>query len=477
MKIRNIFYIVATILFATTLASCDNIIHPTHQKPKHETHKKPQKKLQKESQKELKKKPQEKPGQKIEETLPIKTTTNPEIKEKLDKVSGAGEAVVIKKALKLKVAVMLPLTGKNSQIGQSMLNSINMSLFDNDLEGKIELLIFDNKSNDNASKKAIQEIADQNIKLVIGPVFTNSIESISQIAAQNNIAVLSFSNNSELMNEKGIFLSGFSLEQEIDRISSYLIANNNLNFSVIAPNNQYGIRMVEILRKMVEMKDGNFVSSQFYIEQQEEFDQVAKKILNSYIISKEIKDYKQELAAIEDISERKERELEIVSDHKIYANTILIAESGNKVSKILRAIKENNKDGRNIKIIGTSNWDKDSISQNPNIDKALFAGPSNQYYDNFKQRYQQTYNQTPTKIDSIAYDVTSFVIELAGNINSERSIDHYIVNFNDRKGYKGINGLFRFLPNGLVERNLAVLQIKDKTIEVIDEDSSLFLKY
>lgn len=438
MTIKKIFSLVATILFALMLISCDQLVRPKY-RPQYQ-------------------KPE------------VQVTPDYGVKEK-------PEEVVKQRNQRLKVGVLLPLSGKNAKIGQSMLNSINMSLFDNDKSAGIELFIFDNKSSNFTSKKLMQQIADQNIKIVIGPIFTGAVESVIEIAKANDIAVISLSNNSDLINYDGIFLAGFSLEQEIDRITSYLINNGKINFSVIAPNNQYGARITKTLRKMTQMKDGNFISSQFYIKKQQNFNKIARKIYNSYIVSKEIDDYKEELEAIEDIEERKIRELEIVNDHKIYTDTVLIAESGSKVFKILNAIKDNDKDGRNLQIIGISHWDKDVIIENEDMNGALFAGPSNRYFDRFEEKYVNLYKSYPSKIDSIGYDVTAFVIGLVDEIEDEKSADYYIVNYNNKKGYKGINGLFRFLPNGLIERNLSVMEINSQYLDVVGSAPSRFLRY
>jgi ABC-type branched-subunit amino acid transport system substrate-binding protein len=323
----------------------------------------------------------------------------------------------------------------------------------------------------------MEEVVDKNIKLVVGPIFTNSVEAVSQIAIDNNIVIISFSNNSDLANHKGIFLAGFSPEQEIDRITSYLIDSGKSNFSIIAPNNQYGIRISKTLREMVEIKDANFVASQFYIRSKKDFSKIANNILRSYIVSKDVDQYKEELEQIEDKKEREARELEIISEHKIYVDTVLIADSSNKAGRIAKEIRDHNFDGRDIRIIGTSHWDKDLIFSNPNLSNSLFAGPNGKYYEKFKQKYQNVYKKDPIRISSIAYDVTAFVIDLVDDLKGKRPTSNAITFYNGKKGYRGIDGLFRFLPNGIAQRNLSVLQINNGSFRIIDRAQRRFLNY
>ena len=83
---------------------------------------------------------------------------------------------------KTKIALLLPLTGKYSNIGNELLNSAHLSLQENDNKKKIELVIFDSKGTEFGARKAIREIINQDIKIVIGPLFSTATESIIDIS-------------------------------------------------------------------------------------------------------------------------------------------------------------------------------------------------------------------------------------------------------------------------------------------------------
>ena len=378
---------------------------------------------------------------------------------------------------RFKIAILLPLSGKNKKIGQSILNAINISLFNNDRKSKIELIIFDNQSSKYKTKKAIKEIADNGIRIVIGPVFSSSVEAALKIAQENDISMISFSNNSDLMNKKGLFLAGFSLEQELERVISYMINNNRNNFSIIAPNNRYGVRMAKILRKITTAKDANFISSQFYLKNKKDFSKVTKTILNSYIAPVNMEDFQEELNLIEDEEERKLRELEIIAEHKIYTDTILIADNLTKSSQIVESLQNANIEGRNLQIIGTNHWNSNKAFLYPGLYGSVFSAPDNKYYNLFKEKYLNTYKEEPIRISSIGYDIAAFVIDLSYKIKKYNNINQQIVNYNKKRGFKGIDGAFRFLPNGLIQRNLAILEIVDREIITIDKSSGRFIKY
>ncbi|MBM5782596.1 MAG: hypothetical protein FJ368_04150, partial [Pelagibacterales bacterium] len=147
---------------------------------------------------------------------------------------------------KIKVALFLPLSGKNKDLGTHLFNAATMSLFDNDPNNNIELVPVDSKNIEQDIVKSFEEnIVKKGIKIVIGPVFTQSIEAIKPLVKNNQITVISFSNNQKLSNyinpNGGIFLAGTLIETQIEKIVSYCISQGKMNFAIVAPNNQYGL--------------------------------------------------------------------------------------------------------------------------------------------------------------------------------------------------------------------------------------------
>ena len=373
---------------------------------------------------------------------------------------------------KIKVALLLPLSGTHKELGTALLNAATLSLFDNDHKKEIELVIFDSKGTPFGAKDAIKDIILEDIKVIIGPVFSSSTEAIAEIVKNNNMTVLSFSNNMDLIEKQGIFLMGLSFEQQIEKIVDFALEKGKNNFSVIAPNNQYGLTISNILKQTVKNKDGNFITSQLYINTGSNLDSAVKRLVNSYIVSQ---------SAYENLEENVDRsEVIIDQEHKIYSDTILIAESGEALSKIAEKIKEYNTEERRFQIIGTSGWDKPSTVDDPNLQGGWFAGPDSRPYQKFENHYYQLYGQLPPRISSIAYDAVYVTTSLINQNKSKRSKDEILTSEDliyYQKGFQGMDGLFRFLPNGAVERNLSVLEVDQHQFNVIEEADNRFLKY
>ena len=107
---------------------------------------------------------------------------------------------------KIKVGVMLPLSGEHSEIGNLILNAIEMAIFQTE-ENKLELHIKDTEAKSDKAKKVLSELIDEGVKVVIGPLFSKSLAAIQSKVAKNNINIFALTNNINLRN-KGIWIFG-----------------------------------------------------------------------------------------------------------------------------------------------------------------------------------------------------------------------------------------------------------------------------
>jgi ABC-type branched-subunit amino acid transport system substrate-binding protein len=364
---------------------------------------------------------------------------------------------------KIRVAAILPISGANKEIGTAVFNSIVLSLFENDKNDDIELVVFDSKNNAQDAKKAINSIVSQNIKIIIGPIFSNNVEAISDIVSKNNITALSISNNQDLANKKGIFLMGFLPEQQIEGLTSYAISNGNNNISIIVPDNQYGLKFSSIAKEMIRRKDGNLISNKFYLDSSKDLEKIVAETINSYLILPQ---------------SANKNSTNLQPQDKIYSNTILIPESGIALSKINNLIKKFNTSERPIQIIGSSNWDDISTLNDPNLIGGWFVSASPTKYRDFEKRYYNTYNKFPPRISSIGYDAILALLKVIESSNTKDISPADFINYQSSKnGFNGIDGLFRFLPNGLVQRNFAILQIGNGKFEILESPNTMFFKY
>lgn len=383
---------------------------------------------------------------------------------------------------KVKVALFLPFSGQYQELGWHLFNAASLSLFDNDTENNIELVLVDSQDSPEKTAKAFrEEIAEKDIKIVIGPVFGSSIRSIARDVEKYKITAIALSNDQSLSNktsdDSGIFLSGILPETELDKIISFSIKQNKTNFAVIAPNNKYGITITELLKTMVKAKDGKFIISELYRHNDDSIQSSVQRALKSFAIDSKYAEGKGSKLGKKGLEQENSME-EINEEYRYYPQIIMIPESGVTLSKIAGYIKKFNKQERNIQIIGTSQWDDISTLNDSSLMGAWFAAPENDKFRQFEKNYYNSFKKFPPRISSIAYDnlaAIATLVELKGG--KEIGFKDFISYKNQKNGFEGIDGLFRFLPNGLVQRDLAILKVGDRKFDTLEKPIGEFLSY
>ncbi|MBM3579591.1 MAG: penicillin-binding protein activator [Alphaproteobacteria bacterium] len=375
---------------------------------------------------------------------------------------------------KTQIALFLPFSGKNKELGWSLFNAATISLFDNDQNHAIELVLIDSKDTEKEAQEAFKQIVERKIRIVIGPVFSGQIAVIEKEAKRNKITMVSLSNNQDLMGkvyeDGGVFLAGILPEAQMDHIIEYAIEQDKESFAVIAPNNQFGRTMAGLFTKIVRNRDGNIITSELYEPNGLNIERAVERVVSAFSLPSHMTIGKSKI----------KKDVVITDADRVYAQVILIPESGKNLSKVAAALKKLNKDERNFQLIGTNQWDDLVTLNDANLLGAWFPAPENTRFRNFERAYYQSFSKFPPRISSLVYDLTAAVVELVNRAgrNTAPSISDFINYANPpTNGFDGIDGLFRFLPNGLVQRNLAVLQVGNGKFDVIDRPADGFLKY
>ena len=136
-------------------------------------------------------------------------------------------------------------------------------------------------------------------------------------------------------------------------------------------------------------------------------------------------------------------------------DAILISEEGSQL-RSLGALFSFYDVPSDIRILGTSQWASSRPSREPALIGGWFSHLPSEGFSVFAQRYKDLYGEKPPRIASQAYDAVALAAILAetGSFSYE--------NLTTVSGFKGVDGLFRLLPNGLSERGLQVLGVEKK---------------
>ena len=320
-----------------------------------------------------------------------------------------------------KVALLLPLTGKGSETGAAMLNAAQLAMFDLNATSLFELRPEDTGK---GATQAVTNAIAGGANLILGPVFSNDTKAISPIALQNNVSVVSFSTDTSAA-VGNTFLMGFMPQAQVNSVLSYASSVGHKRIALIAPRDVYG---------------DSVAATYFMFMQRYALD-------NAGIIRYDAG----KLPSATDFAQL-----------KAGVDSVLIASSAMDSHKISNLLTSAGYPDATVKRLGTGLWDQPDAPKLSGLQGAWYAASSPRLRNRFEHRYFETYGTQPPRLASLAYDATALAVVLAKSGNGFNRDT-----LTSPNGFAGIDGIFRFTNDGIADRGLAVLQIKDGSSAIL----------
>lgn len=336
----------------------------------------------------------------------------------------------------VKVGLLLPLTGRNADLGKALQDAATVSLFDKyarlsirSQTVRVELIPKDTGDTPDQAASAMAAALKDGAQFIIGPLFADATSSAAPVARDKNVNVLSFS-NTRTQASPGTFMFGFSPAEQTERIVTYALTNGKSHIAVLAPNSQLGETVLQAARDAAN-KQGQKIIEAKYLMQGAGIDTA----LNSLIPAGKTPAF----------------------------DAILIPEGGLTLDTLMRGLAARGVRPSNVKFLGTGLWDDAELLRRVNLDTAWFASSPPELTNAFEQRFRDTYHYMPPRIASLAYDAVALAVTLA---TSGRPFD--AVTLSSPAGYQGpANGIFRLRADGTVQRGLAVMEVHGGNLSVI----------
>ncbi len=337
----------------------------------------------------------------------------------------------------VKVGLLLPLSGRNAELGKALQDAASVSLFDkyarlgvNQLKTKVELLPKDTGDTPEHAAQAMKEALAEGAQFIIGPLFAEDAAAAAPLAQAKNISMLSFS-NTRTQASPATYMFGFSPEQQTERVVTYAIASGKTRIAVLAPNTPLGDAVLASARDAAAKQGVKLAVESRYLLQGGGMDTA----LNGLVRSGQTPAF----------------------------DAILIPEGGTTLDTILRGLNTRGVKPSNMKFLGTGLWDDADLLRRVNLDSAWFASSPPALTNKFEQRFLATYAYPPPRVASLAYDAVALAVTLA---TSGRPFDATALT--NPNGFAGpANGIFRLRANGSVQRGLAVMEVQGNTLQVI----------
>jgi len=345
----------------------------------------------------------------------------------------AGEPAAAAQATdgQVRIALILPLTaqGNAGLAAQSMKNAAEMALAEFKVSN-VQLLVKDDGGSPQGAQGAAQQAISEGAEIIVGPLFAQSVSAVGQVARSRNIPVIAFSTDASVA-ARGVYLLSFLPETDVRRIVSYAASRGKRSFAALMPDNAYGTVVEAAFQQEVARHGGRVV-----------------------VLEKYPHDANQTAEAVRRVAQAASQ-----------IDSIFIPDSPDTVPQVAQALAANGVDIKRVQLLGTGLWGDDTrISSEKLLDGGWYPSPEQTGFRNFSGRYRARYGQDPVRTATLAYDAVALVAALVKTQGMQRFSEQVLTN---PSGFAGIDGVFRFRPEGTNERGLAVLRVTPSGGQVI----------
>ncbi|HEY8273413.1 MAG TPA: penicillin-binding protein activator [Pseudolabrys sp.] len=331
----------------------------------------------------------------------------------------------------VRIALILPLTaqGNAGLAAQSMKNAAEMALAEFKVSN-VQLLVKDDGGSSQGAQSAAQQAISEGAEIIVGPLFAQSVSAAGQVARSRNIPIIAFSTDASVA-ARGVYLLSFLPETDVRRIVSYAASRGKRSFAALMPDNAYGTVVEAAFQQEVARHGGRVV-----------------------VLEKYPHDANRTAEAVRRVAQAASQ-----------IDSIFIPDSPDTVPQVAQALAANGVDLKRVQLLGTGLWGDDTrISSEKLVDGGWYPSPEQTGFRNFSGRYRARYGQDPVRTATLAYDAVALVAALVKTQGMQRFSEQVITN---PSGFAGIDGVFRFRPEGTNERGLAVLRVTPSGGQVV----------
>jgi hypothetical protein len=350
---------------------------------------------------------------------------------------------------KIKIGLLVPLTGKNSEIGQSIIKSTRLAI--NTINNiSIEIIPKDTQSNPEITLKMAKELANAGIKIVIGPVFNKSLIYLNEL---DDIIFLSLTNKNDNFS-KNVINAGINATSQLNAIKKFIEINKIKKTIFLTPD----ISFKNEIEKAISNSKIKLLKNYIYNTDPTELTSQIEKITQYDIRKQNLED---EINRLEK-SEQNDREQLIERLKKkdtlgsINFDSVVISDFDESLKSVATSLLYTDVSPTEKYFITLNQWFDESLLKESSLQPMYFPSANKNNYSEFSNEYFEKYNQYPNQLSFLSYDLIGLVYYLIFQNN-------FIVDkkmFTKKTLFKGKVGVFE-IKNNKINHILNFYKVED----------------
>ncbi|MDB2545888.1 ABC transporter substrate-binding protein [Candidatus Pelagibacter bacterium] len=353
---------------------------------------------------------------------------------------------------KIQIGLMVPLTGPNKELGQSIIKAVRLAVKDIN-NNYIEIIPKDTGSKANKALKSAFELKQMGVRIVIGPIFYESITYLDEI---KDITFLSLTNKT-LDLPKNVISAGINSTSQMNTIKKFLETNNINKTIFLTPIQDYEF---EVKKGIKDSRIKIFKNFEYSTEPTKLTKQI-EEITNYRIRKQNLED---EILRLKKSNQpNKEKRIKKLEQRYTLGglnfDAVVIADFDESLKSVTTSLLYTDVSPENKYFITLNQWFDKSLLNEVDIQPLYFPSINKNNFENYKDKFFKEFNENPSHLALLSYDLVGLVyyLSLKTNLSNLNKL------FKKKNSFKGKIGIFD-IKNNKINHRLNFYKIEDKKI-------------
>ena len=352
---------------------------------------------------------------------------------------------------KIKIGLLVPLTGNDKDLGEQIIKSTRMALKDLNTNN-IEVYIKDTNSNPDKTIKSAIEFKEIGIKIVIGPIFYKSLSNLDEI---NEITFLSLTNKT-LKLPSNVVSVGINALSQLTAIKKFIESNEIKKTIFLTPNLGYE----DEIKRAIKRSKINLSKYYVYNTEPTKLTAQIEKITNYKRRKQNLED---EIKRVENSDlDDKEKQLEKLNKRYTIGNvnfdSVIISDFDESLKSVITSLLYTDVSPKNKNIITFNQWFDESLLNEISIQPIYYPSINKKNLEDFKKKFINEFNESPNYLSLLSYDLVGLIYYLSKK-NQLSSGDSFSL-FKKKNTFKGKIGIFD-IENNKINHKLNFYKVED----------------
>jgi len=356
---------------------------------------------------------------------------------------------------KIKIGLLVPITGQHSEIGKSIIKSVRLAInkIDNPL---IEILPRDTQSNPLITLRKAKELNEIGVKIIIGPVFNKNLIYLDEI---KDVIFLSLTNKT-INNPKNIISTGINSESQFNTISKFQKINEIEKIITLIPKVNYK----EEIEKAIQQSKIKVNKVYYYASDPTKLTNQIEEITKYFERKQNLENEIKKLEKSDELNKKREVEdlKKLDTFGKVDFDAIIISDFDESLKSITTSLLYTDVSPKDVYFITLNQWFDESLLKETSSQPIYFPSINKENYDYFIKTYHETFNEYPNQLSFLSYDLIGLVYYLIVKNNFIISKKMFL----KKNMFKGKIGIFD-IKNNKINHILNFYKVEDGSFKKI----------